>query len=465
MSILDSLTQTTPKSASKKELATLGKKRPREEENSSSADEEELDTSLLSAQQVKKLKQMIAEDGDHSDAESEEGDSDVDQDDDEDDDSDDLEGDSEDDEGDSDDDESVDDEDDESEHDGDTEEEFPEKVVKANAKKDKKANATQQEKPKKQANAKKAGKPEKKEAPAPLAPYKVSPANVLLFNFPRLNEEELRGFLTKRGVQPESVARVSAPVAIIGLPSEAAAKKTVSACSGSAYSMRTLAAISVTGDDIGKIQTNKNMNPANPDAPMTCVLVTFIPKSVTQEQLLKMIDIKPKSMHLITGGAKNRITNACYIDCANEADAKEVYSKLQGREVDNHRFKVFLKQQQNYSPITDTSFVVTNVPFAAGVEEMQKEFPTATKIDLTRKGSFLLHFATSAARNKAAESAKTKTMEGRPLRIVTAERTNTDFSIFIANLPFDVKNGEVREIFPKSTRVHLQLGKNGKCNG
>ncbi|VDD77753.1 unnamed protein product, partial [Mesocestoides corti] len=440
----------SPKTNGGAVLKTAGKKRPREEEDS---DEEVAAESMLDSKQVKKLKKLITEDGDHSDDDSvqlENSDEDDDASDD------DVEDDSdEDDDEENDDDEEDEDENEDSDHDGDTDQEFPEKVVKP---------AKEAKKPKQEPKQELAKKKQTKET-TETATFKPSNANVLLFNIPRINENDLRNFLTKRGVQPESVSCINTPVALIGLPNEAAAKKAVTSCSGTAYGQVTLAAVTVSGGEVAMIRSSHNPHPGNPNAPLTCVFATFIPKTVTQEEILNVIAIEPKNIRLMTSGPKNKVSNACYIDCHSEADAKKAYEALQGRQMGSNRIKAFLKPQNNFSPLTEESLVVTNVPFSAGVEEMKKEFPTAQKIEFSRKGSFMLTFATAEARNKVLAEAEGKVMDGRALRIITSEKRNSDFSVFVANLPFTVTVEEVKAAFPQSKHVQLQRNKEGRCNG
>jgi len=408
----------TPVSASK-----LGKKRPAPDEDS----DEELIPETLN---IKKLKQMIAEEGDHSD------------------DSADITEEDESEEGSDDEEESDDDKASGSEEDSDDDsgDEYAEKVV---------PKATT-----KPSSAKKSETKAKKvttDAPA------VSSSNVMIFNIDKLNEFELKSFLYKRGVQPESIACISTPVALLGLPNEAAAHNAISACLGANYKSKSLAAVSVNGD-ISKIITSKNRNVAQSDAPMTCVFANTLPKTMSTNDIEKLIGIKPKNMRLITKGPRNTVHNACYIDCRNELDAQKVYKILEGHQIGNVHIKAFLKPQQNWNPITETSFVVTNCPFTIGVDDIKKEFPSATEVESTRGGSFHLHFETKEAREKAHKSALNKILNGRTLRIVTQD-LDMNYTVIVSNLPFATKTSDISKEYPAARRVIIQRKADGKPSG
>ncbi|VDK34530.1 unnamed protein product, partial [Taenia asiatica] len=419
---------------------SVGKKRPREEDSDDNDSENKLD-----AAQVKKLKQMIVEDADDS------GSTELD-----------VEGESE---VDSDEDSEEYGDGDDSDHNGDTEDEFPEKVVKPTNSREKAQQQRQQTDVK--SNPEKSKGTTKQLEPKVRAQeqFKVSTSNILLFNFPRLVESELRGFLTKRNVRPESISCINSPVALLGFADDAVAKKAVSACSGAAYSQNSLAAVSITGGDIGLIRSSKNPYPGRPDAPLTCLFVTSIPKSVTEKEILKIVGVEPKHLRLITSGRKNNVFNACYVDCNSEDDAKKAFEALQ-----NHRFgelqvKVFLKPQSNFNPVTETSLIVTNVPFSAEIDDVKKQFPSAKKVELTRRGCFMLSFDSVEERAKVLQESEGKVMGGRALRFITSEKSNADYSVFVSNIAFAVTADELKAAFPGCKSVFMMKKKDGRFNG
>ncbi|CDS37378.1 nucleolin [Echinococcus multilocularis] len=416
----------------------LGKKRPREED---SGDDEDVGTKL-DAVQVKKLKQMIVEDVDDSgstelDAEEEiEGDSDEES-------------------------EEYGDEDD-SDHNGDTEDELPEKVVKLANSREK----TQHRQTPAKSNQEKlkATAKQSEQKVEVQKQFRVSASNILLFNIPRLNENELHGFLAKRNVHPESISCINSPVALLGFADDAAAKKAVSACSGAAYSQDTLAVVPVTDGDIGMIRSNKNPHPGRPDAPLTCLFVASLPKSVTEKEILKVIGIEPKHLRLMTSGPKNYLTNACYIDCNSEDDARKAFQVLQNHQFGDVQVKVYLKPQSNFNPITETSLIVANVPFSAEIDDVKKQFPSAKKVELTRRGCFMLSFGSVEDRAKVLKESEGKVMGGRALRFITSDKSAVDYPVFVSNIAFAVSADELKAAFPGCRNVFMRK-KNGRFNG
>ncbi|EUB60371.1 hypothetical protein EGR_04753 [Echinococcus granulosus] len=416
----------------------LGKKRPREED---SGDDEDVGTKL-DAVQVKKLKQMIVEDADDSgstelDAEEEiEGDSDEDS-------------------------EEYGDEDD-SDHNGDTEDELPEKVVKLANSREK---TQHQQTPVKSNQEKlKATAKQSEQKVGVQKQFRVSASNILLFNIPRLNENELHGFLAKRNVHPESISCINSPVALLGFADDAAAKKAVSACSGAAYSQDTLAVVPVTDGDIGMIRSNKNPHPGRPDAPLTCLFVASLPKSITEKEILKVIGIEPKHLRLMTSGPKNYLTNACYIDCNSEDDARKAFQALQNHQFGDVQVKVYLKPQSNFNPVTETSLIVTNVPFSAEIDDVKKQFPSAKKVELTRRGCFMLSFGSAEDRARVLKESEGKIMGGRTLRFITSDKSAVDYPVFVSNIAFAVSADELKAAFPGCRNVFMRK-KNGRFNG
>ncbi|KAL5107760.1 hypothetical protein TcWFU_005425 [Taenia crassiceps] len=415
---------------------SLGKKRPREEDSGDDDMGNKLD-----AVQVKKLKQMIVEDADDSGSTEP-----------------DVEGETE---GNSD--EDSEEYDDDSDHDGNTEDEFPEKVVKLTNSREKSQN---QQAPAK-SNLEKSKGAAKLSEPKVGAQekFKVSASNILLFNIPRLSESELHGFLAKRNVHPESVSCINSPVALLGFADDAAAKKAVSACSGAAYSQGALAVVSITGGDIGLIRSSKNPHPGRPDAPLTCLFVTSLPKSVTEKDILKVIGIDPKHLRLVTSGRKNHVHNACYVDCNSEGDAKRAFQALQSHRFGDTQVKVFLKPQSNFNPITETSLIVANVPFSAEIDDVKKQFPSAKKVELTRRGCFMLCFDSVEERAKVLKESEGKMMGGRALRFITSDKSPSDYPVFVSNVAFAVTADELRAAFPGCKNVYMKKKKDGRFSG
>ncbi|VDM31688.1 unnamed protein product [Hydatigera taeniaeformis] len=417
---------------------SLGKKRPREE----SVDNDEIEDKS-DAVQVKKLKQMVADDVE----DSESTDVDVEEE---------SEGDSED--------ESYEfggEED--SDHDGDSDDESPEKVVKLpNSQK-----AHQQHQASAKPNQSKSKiiskVPEQKMGVQERT--KVSASNVLLFNIPRLSENELQGFLAKRNVSPEQVSCINSPVALLGFANEAAAAKAISVCSGAAYGQSSLAAVSITGGDIELIRSSKNPHPGRSDAPLTCVFVTSLPKFVTDKEILKVIGIEPKHLRLITSGRKNQVYNACYVDCNSEVDAQKAFQALQSHRFGDTQVKAFLKPQSNFNPVTETSLIVANVPFSAEIDDMKKQFPSAKKVELTRRGCFMLNFDSAEDRDKVLKESEGKTMGGRVLRFISSDKPSADYSVFVSNIAFAVTADELRVAFPGCKNVSMKKRKDGRFNG
>ncbi|VDN15956.1 unnamed protein product [Dibothriocephalus latus] len=298
---------------------------------------------------------------------------------------------------------------------------------------------------------------------------KVAKSHVLLFNFDSLNESLLAGFLKKRGVNAQTLGCIYSPVALLGLPNDEAAKKAVSACSGATYNTRALSAVMVDGD-VSKILTNKSKQTSN-DGPLMTVFASNLPKSLTTEDIKKIIGVEPKSMRLLTSGPKNRLFNACYIDCLSEADARKAFKALEGRSESGTNIRAFLKNQQQWPAVTETTLIITNAPFTIGVEQMKKEFPTATLVESTKKGSFHLTFKTKEDKEKAATKAKGKVMEGRPLRVVIPgeekkpQKDSKPNSLVVSNLPFTAKIDEIRQLYPGCSWVTLKKRDDGKFNG
>ncbi|VDN98143.1 unnamed protein product [Rodentolepis nana] len=417
----------------------VAKKRQREEDS-----EDEIEQTEAEMQRVKKLKQMleIAGDSEDSDDYSESQDED---------------------ETEASDDDDYDDEDD-SEHNGDSEEEVTEKVEtskKASGKKEKKQT---------QAKANGVAKMEtvdnKSQVIGKIAEqFKPSASNVMLFNIPRINEPELKGFLSKRNVNPESICCINGPVVMLGFSNEAAAKKAQTTCSGAAYNQSVLAAITASGEDLAMIRSNKNPNPSKTDAPLTCLFVTDLPKSVSEEELVKATGIVPKHVRLITSGRKNRITNACYIDCKSETDAKNGLQSLSKHSFVGKTVKVFLKPQFNFNPVTENSVIVANVPFSVDIDAIKLEFPKAQKVELTRRGCFMLTFESAEIRDKVVKESKGKVMDGRELRFITTEKTQGDVAVFVSNVEFSVTAEELKAVFPGCKNIFMKKSKNGKFNG
>lgn len=403
-------------------------------------------------QRVKKLKQMLADAGDSGESEEVSGEDDSQDEDDE----------VSDEEEDSDDDDDDGDEDD-SEHDGDTEEEFPEKIVtpkKASAKKEK-----DQTPAKANGSAKKGAVEKEAQVVSKITePFKPSDSSVMLFNIPKINETELKGFLAKRNVNPESICCINGPVAMLGFSNEAAAKKAITSCSGATYSQSILAAVTASGEDLAMIRSNKNPNPSKADAPLTCLFVTDIPKPVSEAELVKATDIEPKHVRLITSGPKNRLTNACYIDCKSVADAKKALQSLSKHSFAGKSVKVYLKPQFNFNPVTENSVIIANVPFSVDVEAIKKEFPKAKKVELTRRGCFMLTFENAEIRDNVVKESKGKIMDGRELRFITTEKTHADVAVFVSNVAFTVTADELKAVFPGCKSVFMKKN-NGKFSG
>ena len=396
---------------------------------------------MANVKQVKKLKQIIAEEGGTSESEEIEVE---DSGDDVGDDSDDSE-----------DDDEEEEEEEDSDHDGETDEEFPEKVVNSTNTKE---STSKKQKPTNIA-------PERSQVTLKQAEqFKPSASNVLLFNMTRLNEVEMHGFLSKRGVNPESISCINSPVALLGFADEAAAKKAIKACSGAGYGQCSLAAVSVNGDDIAMIRSNKNPIPGKGDAPLTCVFVTLIPKAVAENEIRKVIGITPMHVRLITSGPKNVKSNACYIDCKSEDDAHKAFEALKNHKFNGVQVKVLLKPQFGFNPLTETSVIVSNVPFTAGIEDIKKEFPTAKKVECTKKGSFMLTFETAEEKNKVVKESEHKTMDGRELHFFT-DKSSNDVSIFVSNVAFAVTADELKAVFPDCKRVFMKKGPDGRFNG
>ncbi|VUZ45038.1 unnamed protein product [Hymenolepis diminuta] len=432
------------------EKKIVTKKRQREEDS-----EDETELTETEMQRVKKLKQMLADAGDSEEGEEVSG---------EDDSQDEDYGVSDEEEDSDDDDDDDDGDEDDSEHDGDTEEEFPEKVVtpkKASAKKEK-----DQSPAKANGSAKKGAAEKDAQVVGRITePFKPSGSNVMLFNIPKINEIELKGFLSKRNVSPESICCINGPVAMLGFSNEAAAKKAITSCSGAAYSQSILAAVTASGEDLAMIRSNKNPNPSKSDAPLTCVFVTDIPKPVSEAELVKATDIEPKHVRLITSGPKNRLTNACYIDCKSVADAKKALQSLSKHSFAGKSVKVYLKPQFNFNPVTEKSVIIANVPFSFDVEAIKKEFPKAKKVELTRRGCFMLTFENAEIRDNVVKESKGKVMDGRELRFITTEKTHADVAVFVSNIAFTVTADELKAFFPGCKNVFMKKNNNGKFSG
>nr|CDS31960.1 nucleolin [Hymenolepis microstoma] len=419
----------------------VAKKRQREEDS-----EDEVDQTETEMQRVKKLKQMLEVTGDSEDSD------DYAQSQDEDDD--DTEA--------SDDDDYVDDDD--SEHDEDSEEEVAEKAEtskKASSKKEKK-----QTQEKANGTAKVKTDEKKSQVVSKIAEqFKPSASNVMVFNIPKINESELKGFLSKRNINPESICCINGPVAMLGFNNEAAAKKAMSTCSGATYNQSVLAAIAASGEDLAMIRSNRNPNPSKSNAPLTCLFVTDLPKSVSEEELVKATGIEPKHVRLITSGHKNRLTNACYIDCKSETDAKNALQSLSKHSFVGKSVKVFLKPQFNFNPVTENSVIIANVPFSVDIEAIKMEFPKAQKVELTRRGCFMLTFESAEIRDKVVRESKGKVMDGRELRFITTEKTHGDVAVFVSNIAFTVTAEELKGVFPGCKNIFMKKNKNGKFNG
>lgn len=421
----------------------VAKKRQREEDS-----EDEIEQTETEIQRVKKLKQMleVAGDSEGSDKYAQSQDEDDD-----------------DTEASDDDDYDDDDDDDDSEHDGDSEEvaEKVETSKKASGKKEKKHTQDRTN------GIAKMGIVEKKSEVISkiVEQFKPSASNVMVFNIPKINESELKGFLSKRNINPESICCINYPVAMLGFSNEAAAKKALTTCSGATYNQSVLAAIAVSGDDLAMIRSNRNPNPSKSDAPLTCLFVTDLPKSVSEEELVKATGIEPKHVRLITSGPKNRLTNACYIDCKSEADAKNALQSLSKHSFVGKTVKVFLKPQFNFNPVTENSVIIANVPFSIDVEAIKMEFPKAQKVELTRRGCFMLTFESAEIRDKVVKESKGKVIDGRELRFITTEKTHGDVAVFVSNIEFTVTAGELKAVFPGCKNIFMKKNKNGKFNG
>lgn len=416
------------------------KKRQREEDS-----EDEIEQTETEVQRVKKLKQMLDVAGDSEDSDDYAQSQDEDDDDTE---------------------ASVDDDydDDDSEHDGDSEEEVIEQVEtskKTSSKKEKKQTQS------KANDIAKMGTVEKKSQVVSkiTEQFKPSVSNVMVFNIPKMNESELKGFLSKRNINPESICCINGPVAMLGFNNEAAAKKALTTCSGATYNQSVLAAISVSGEDLAMIRSNRNPNPSKNDAPLTCLFVTDLPKSVSEDELVKATCIEPKHVRLITSGPKNRLTNACYIDCKSETDAKNALQSLSKHSFVGKTVKVFLKPQFNFNPVTENSVIIANVPFSVDVESIKMEFPKAQKVELTRRGCFMLTFESAEIRDKVVKKSKGKVMDGRELRFITTEKTQGDVAVFVSNIAFTVTAEELKAVFPGCKNIFMKKNKNGKFNG
>ncbi|BHF69030.1 hypothetical protein SprV_0301207100 [Sparganum proliferum] len=450
----ESQKQKTPQSNKKTPNTKLGGKRPLPDD--SEDDEPVLDQTSL---KVKKMKQLEESDNSDpvvgSDEDSEEDVSSEDEDDDNEDEENDDDDMGEDEDG------SDDESDAETDEDSGAEDKVPPKQI----------NKTPAKGESKQAAKQKAGKvvtqTTSKSSAIPTTSNAPS-SHVLLFNFDSLNENLLSGFLKKRGVNAQTIGCIYSPVALIGLPNDEAAKKAVSACSGATYNTRSLSAVIVNGD-VSEIRTSKPKNPSTgtsgSNAPLVTVFATNLPKSLTTENIKKMIGIEPNSIRLITTGPKNRFTNACYIDCASEADAKKAFEALEGRSESGTTIKAFLRGLPQWSPITESSLVISNVPFTAGQEDMKKEFPTATSVESMRKGTFHLHFKSKEDREKAAKQANGKVMGGRPLRVVTPGEDKKTGGLVVSNLPFTAKVDDIRSLYPDCSWVTLQKRDDGKFSG
>lgn len=437
--VLDS-TQSTKSNGSaaaiEKKLAS--KKRMREEDS-----EDESEKVESEKQRIKKIKQMLVDEGDSSSDGTEE----VEESDDEDEDVSDDEEDEED-----------------SEHDGDTEDEFPEKVI---PQKEAKANKKEEQQSPTKAVADEKKSVEKKIQIMGGVPEKFKPSqfNIMLFNIPRLFEPELKGFLSKRNVHPESISCISSPVALLGFSSETAAKKAMAICSGANYDQAILAAVSASGEDLGLIKSSRNPHPNKGDAPMTCLFVTDLPKWVSEQELIGAIGIDPAHLRLITSGPKNRLTNACYIDCKSEIDAQKAFHALSTHQFNGKNVKVYLKPQSNFYPVTEDSVVVANVPFSADIDTIKKEFPEAKKVELTRRGCFMLFFENSVVRDRVVKNAQGKTMEGRELRFITADKAQDDVAVFVSNVAFTATIDDLKAAFPRCKNVFMKKNNNGKFSG
>ncbi|KAL7058838.1 hypothetical protein AAHC03_013425 [Spirometra sp. Aus1] len=446
----ESQKQKTPQSNKKTPNTKLGGKRPLPDD--SEDDEPVLDQTSL---KVKKMKQLEESDNSDpvvgSDEDSEEDVSSEDEDDD-----------NEDEENDDDVDEDEDGSDDESDAETDEDSGAEDKVP------PKQINKTPAKGESKQAAKQKVGKvvTQTTSKSSAIPTTSNAPSHVLLFNFDSLNENLLSGFLKKRGVNAQTIGCIYSPVALIGLPNDEAAKKAVSACSGATYNTRSLFAVIVNGD-VSEIRTSKPKNPSTGDsnAPLVTVFAANLPKSLTTENLKKMIGIEPNSLRLMTTGPKNRFTNACYIDCASEADAKKAFEALEGRSESGTTIKAFLRGLPQWSPITESSLVICNVPFTAGQEDMKKEFPTATSVESMKKGTFHLQFKSKEDKEKAAKQANGKVMGGRPLRVVTPGEDTKTASLVVSNLPFTAKVDDIRSLYPGCSWVTLQKRDDGKFSG
>uniref|UniRef100_A0A0X3NRT2 RRM domain-containing protein n=1 Tax=Schistocephalus solidus TaxID=70667 RepID=A0A0X3NRT2_SCHSO len=455
----ESQKQKTPQSNKKTPNSKLGGKRPLPDD--SEEDEPILDQTPL---KMKKMKhQEESDDSDPAVGSEEDSEEDVSNDEDEDDDN----------EGDEDeDDDSEDDEVDDSEEDEDDKEDKIGSNLSGESNKasQKQKNKTSVKGEDKQAPKQKAVQQPVAKSSTSAATSKVAPSHVLLFNFDSLNENLLSGFLKKRGVNPQSIGCIYSPVALIGLSNDEAAKKAVSACSGATYNARSLSAVMVSGDT-SKILTSKPKQPISSDTPLLTVFATNLPKSLTADNIKKMVGIEPKAMRLMTTGPKNKLFNACYIDCTSEADAKKAFEALEGRSESGTNIRAFLKGAQQWAPLTESSLIITNAPFAVGVDQMKKEFPTASSVESMRKGAFHLSFKSKEDREKAADQARGKVMDGRQLRVVTpgedmkAKDDAKKFSIVVSNLPFTSKIDEIRALYPGCTWVTIKKRDDGKFSG
>ncbi|KAM7542973.1 hypothetical protein Aperf_G00000015758 [Anoplocephala perfoliata] len=350
-----------------------------------------------------------------------------------------------------------------SDHDGDTEDESPDKAV---IPKESKANKKErhQSPMKVVADEKKPVEKKSQVSSRILEPFKPSQSNVMLFNIPHINEVELKGFLSKRNVHPESISCINNPVVLLGFSNETVAKKAMNACSGVTYSQSVIAAVSASGDGLALIKSNRNPHPGKDDAPLTCVFVTEIPKNVKQEELIGVTGIEPKHIRFITTGEKNRTGNACFIDCKSEVDAQRALQALSAHHFDGRTVKLFLKPQFNFRPITENSVLIANVPFSADIDTIKKEFPEAKKVELTRRGCFMLFFENSVVRDKVVKEAQGKTLEGRQLRFITTDKAQADVAVFVSNVAYNTRYADLKAVFPGCKSVFMNK-KNGKFTG
>ncbi|VDM17989.1 unnamed protein product [Hydatigera taeniaeformis] len=222
------------------------------------------------------------------------------------------------------------------------------------------------------------------------------------------------------------------------------------------------------------------------------VLLKGLPANARYVLFKKSLPLTPKSLTLSTRfGLKNAL-----LTFSTEEDCSKAFNALQSYTYGGQKpLVVFVRPRATVSRVAPVKLAsiefcldVTNIPFSTTLDRLKTIFPRAETIlmrcrrDGKFKGSCIAVFRSQSDFDEAEAVCRDETIEGRRLLCSRAtpgdydkllqeltpglsKRDREGLQIKLFNLPYGVKEEEIKKTFPKARNIFLPHDKEGKPTG